>query len=260
MDFLIKFTPQSISDFKIEFCENLETITPAINTLYVEKLKHLDYVETKNQVESQIAFGDVIGFNGGNCNLPDCKGIFYLVTLNDEKKRLTLQPDMHGLLPIFYCQLGEFFFASSSFIALASRLDQKTINPDFYPQLALLFTQINGETYFNKIKRLEYGEIVELSDTFKIHSVNRFFNFFTTTPKSFKSSIHEIADKFIEISKDYLQEPCAISLTGGFDGRTITACAHYHNKNFMNFSYGRKGNGDVDNPLFIANKLGLKFY
>ena len=70
----------------------------------------------------------------------------------------------------------------------------------------------------------------------------------------------EIADKFIGVSQYYIKEPSAISLTGGFDGRVNTACALFHKADFITFSYGKKGNGDVDNPMYLADKLGFQYH
>jgi len=261
MDFLIKYNLKSGKEIKFEFCDKLgvEDEINITNITYIEKLVHLDYIELETSNSKQLAMGDVIRNNIAVNSLSEHKGLFYLLTLTHQNKTLTIQSDEHGLLPVYYFEQGNHLHISSSYVVLSSYLLTKTPNPDFYIEQAILYTQLNGLTYHKEIKRLGYGEIIEISNEYKIKSTNRFYNYFTSTPKPFKTSINEIARKFIEISKHYIQEPCAISLTGGFDGRTITACAHYHDANFINFSYGRKGNGDVDNPIYIANKLGLTY-
>lgn len=259
MDFIIKYNSKLKDSIKIKYCDNLNLIILEDNTVYVEKLEHLDYIELTNSSQTQIAIGDVIRNEFQGDGLSNSKGLFYLLTLTEQNKILQIMPDEHGLLPIYFMEHGDYILVSSSYMALVSKLINKTPNLDFYAELALLYTQLNRATYYKKIKRLEYGEIIELNKTLNITRERRFYDFFTSSPKSFKSSINDIAHKFIEISKSYVQDPCAISLTGGFDGRTITGCAHHHNSDFINFSYGRKGNGDVDNPISIANQLGLTY-
>jgi asparagine synthetase B (glutamine-hydrolysing) len=259
MDFLLKYNLNQRKKLSLNYCENIITANLKTNVVFVEKLAHLDYIELTNDFSTQYALGDIINSENEVDALSDNKGIFYLLTLTENNTVLYIKSDDHGLLPIYFMEQDNFIYISSSFLALSSILRDKSKNPDFYPGLAILYTQMNRATYYNGIKRLEYGEIIELDGSIKIARERRFYDFFTSSPKPFKSSINDIADLFIDISRFYVREPCAISLTGGFDGRTITGCAHHYNSDFINFSYGRKGNGDVDNPVFIANQLGLKY-
>jgi len=259
MDYIIKYNLSLNNQIKISYCDDIEKAKQSENILYIKRLKHLDYIELTNNSKTQLAIGDVIKTSDGDKDLANNKGIFYLITLFDQNRILRFTPDEHGLLPIYYFEQGDYVYISSSFMALVPHLTKKSVNPDYYIELAILYTQISGSTYFKEIKRLSYGECIELNNGYSIITTNRFWNFFTEKPESFNSSLFKTADKFIELSKFYVQEPCAISLTGGFDGRTITGCAHYHKSDFINFSYGRRGNGDVDNPLFLSKELGLRY-
>lgn len=259
MDFIIKYNSKIENRFKIEYCYNLELANNEDNTIYIEKLKHLDYIKLKNNFHVQYAVGDVIINKNNFYDLSSCKGLFYLFTFSEQNQILQIKPDDHGLLPIYFLEQDDYFYVSSSFIALVAKLHEKIPNPDFYVELALLYTPLNGTTYYKNIKRLEYGELIEFNRGYFINKMNRFYKYFSESPKSFRTSINDIANTFIDISELYVKQSCAISLTGGFDGRTITGCAHYYNSDFINFSYGRIGSGDVDNPIMISNKLGLDY-
>jgi hypothetical protein len=259
MDFFIKYELNENTALRIKYCDDICDAECENGILYIEKLNHLDYVELVTENKIQIAVGDVIGVNFSTTDLKNCKGLFYLLTFSDKHQTCRIEPDEYGLLPIYFIEQENYVLVSSSYSALVSKLVHKMPNSDFYSELAILYTQLNGSTYFKEIRRMGYGDVVELSGGFEIISVNRFHKCFSESPRSFESSIKDIADKFIDITKFYLQDPCAISLTGGFDGRTITGCAHYHKSDFMNFSYGRRGNGDVDNPISIAEQLGLQY-
>lgn len=259
MDFIVKYELGKPQKFSVNYCNSIDDVACDNNNIYIEKLKHLDYIELTIRNKSQIAFGDVIGFNSTVVDLKNCKGLFYLLSFTEENRILRIEPDEHGLFPIYFMEQDDCIFISSSYTSLVSQLKNRTPNTDFYSELAILYTQINGSTYFKEISRLGYGEVIELNNGFKIIQTHRFYDNFTDVPKSFRSSLNDIADMFIDVSIAYLNEPCAISLTGGFDGRTLTGCAHYHKSDFINFSYGRRGNGDVDNPITIADQLGLKY-
>lgn len=260
MDFIIKYDQKNQRGFDFKYCNSLDSFELKPNIAYIEKLNHLDYIELTINNLTQIAIGDVIKTLHSDKDLTKSKGLFYLISIDNLTSSLVVTADEHSLLPIYYlCQDG-YYFISSSFRTLVHLLKGGTQNKFFYPELALLYTQLNGSTFYNEIYRLDYGQLVELSTEFKVITTKRFYDYFTSEPKSYKSSINSIANKFIETSKSYLNEPCAISLTGGFDGRTITGCAHFHKTEFINFSYGRRSNGDVENPIEIAKKLNLDYH
>jgi len=259
MDFIVKIKLDSTYKFKYSFCEEIKKVSVDLNNVYIEKLSHLDYVVDSNDIRTQIAIGDVIATDNSSSDLSKTKGIFYLLTFWNNSKGLSIECDEHSLLPLYYSKHDDYILVSSSFIILASNLAKKTYNSDFYAELAILYSQIDGSTFYKEIIRLEYGQIIDISQDFKVVRKKRFFDSFTKSPQSFNSSIEKISNAFIKTSKLYFNEPCAISLTGGFDGRTLTACAHFHHVEFTNFSYGKKGNGDVDNPLMIAKSLKLSY-
>lgn len=259
MDFFIKYEINPISNFSKTFCKEFDFAEPIINNLYIQKLDHLDYVEVENKGISYIAIGDVIKSKEENNEVDLFKGIFYLLSLSIDNSELIIKSDTHSLLPVYYFKQDSFIFISSSIQSLVKYLRNKEQSKTFYAELAILYSQIDGSTFFKEIKRLEYGEVIKLNNLFSVIKEKRFYDYFTGKPKKYKESINDIADLFISTSKLYVDEPCAISLTGGFDGRTITACAHYHKSNYSNFSYGRMGNGDVDNPIHVAKELNLNY-
>lgn len=259
MDFLIKFNERKASSIRIEYCNDINLKLPEENVVYVKKLEHLDYKQITEALFTQYAFGDIIENANTINDLSLSKGLFYLLTLSNQNQNLRIEPDEFGFLPLFYLVDKEQFYISNSYLALVPYLTVKKPDPDFYVEVAILYSALNDTTVFKNIKKLKYGEVIELNDGLKIITKDRFYNNFVESPKSFNSSVNYISNTFIDISKFYVQDPCAISLTGGFDGRAITGCAHYHYSDFINFSYGLKGNGDVDNPIWIAEMLKLKY-
>jgi hypothetical protein len=254
MEFLLIYNCFKKSNLQYEFVESLDSVPPKTGSLYIEKLAHLDYFLEKNNQGFKMFFGDVINTN------PERKirkGVFYSVIT--DLNSVQIIPDDHGFLPIYYFEQDNLVYVTSSISMVNKLLKNKSVNSDFYTQISLIYSNLLGSTYFNNVKRLSYGESLHLGESIKIQTDFRFFDYFTDKMKGFKQSVSQIADKFIEISKYYLDKPCAISLTGGFDGRTVTACAHHNKTDFFNFSYGKKGSGDVDNPAWIAHKLGLNY-
>jgi len=259
MDFFIKYNTLANNSFDIRYIDsficNMEE-----NILYIERLPHLDYYSTSNILQKQVAVGDVIKYGNYESDLSACKGIFYLFEFENNNTKLIIKSDKHSLLPVYYFHDANFIYISSSFRLLANQLREKIINKKFYIDIALFLYQLDNETCLEGIKKLGYGDEIILDSDFTINNAKRFYNYYVEKPSTYKKSLAKIADKFIEISQYYVKDPCAVVLTGGFDGRALTGCAHYYNTDFISFSFGRRGNGDVENPLFLANKLGLTYH
>ena len=111
MDFIIKYKLKQIKSIKLEYCENIVRTVPEENTVYIEKLSHLDYIELSDNLITQLAFGDVI-VNKPN-DITNSKGLFYLLTLIENNQILEIRPDEHGLLPIYFMEQEDYFFVSN---------------------------------------------------------------------------------------------------------------------------------------------------
>lgn len=260
MDFFIKKDKSKLESIYIEYINSLDSINYKDNILYIEKLAHLDYVEKKDEYKSEIAIGDIIKCDKEVKTLANHKGVYYLFVFENNNSILTIKSDFHSLLPVYYMEDDSYFYVSSSFKLLANQLREKKINKKFYIDIALFLYQMDNETCLEGIKKIGYGDEIILNSDFIINNTKRFYNYFVEKPSTFKENLAKIADKFIEISQYYVKEPSAISLTGGFDGRVNTACALFHKADFITFSYGKKGNGDVDNPMYLADKLGFQYH
>lgn len=260
MDFIIKYSLEKVLDINVEFVLEDFADVPELNVLYINKLSHLDYHDFKQESKRAILCGDVIGKPLLDSLSITKRGFFYRFVIDENKKSIEIMPDFHCMLPVYYSEQGNLATVSSSYNLLVKELKNINKTDSLYAEIAVLYTSLGDSTYIKEIKRLTYGKSIILSNT-KIQTVQnyRFFDNFAEIPQKFKSAIHNVTDCFIDISKDYFEPLNAISLTGGFDGRTITGCAHYHKAEFINFSYGKIGSPDVDVPISLSHELGLKY-
>ena len=254
MDFILKKHRHVIDLIRIESCDSLFNINIEEGVLYYEKLNHLDYRISRKGRQLTLLLGDVI-----NQDVNSAKGIYYFIGIDDNNV-VTIRSDLHSLLPLYYLVKGDLVYVSSSFYLLTKQLDKKTINSDFRVDLAILYSNMAYDTYIKEIKRTRYGDEIVINGDLNVINKHRFFDYFVNNPCPIDQCINSVSDSFINNCKEYIIEPCAISLTGGFDGRTITGCAHYHGSDYITFSYGKKGNGDVDNPLMISRLFGMEYH
>ncbi len=91
--------------------------------------------------------------------------------------------------------------------------------------------QLFNETYLCEIRLIPANSFISVRNNklniLKHTSIEEFFP--TTYQKHIK--VFEVANFFIEKVKNYLPNEFYFqALTGGFDGRTLTACGLYHKK------------------------------
>lgn len=254
MDFLIIVETRDIG--KIDFNTVLDIGTIDKPGIHYTKFAHLAYHYNHDQTGKRLIFGDVIG--GKSSKVGECKGIYYSVQLSSNK--IVVQADRFGILPVFYSIKGGRVIVSSDYKVVYNMLDEHIIDDQFYIQMASFYTPIGKSTTHLEINRLEFGLILEISiDGIKTIKTRSFCDYLSSNPISFKDGIKDVVDCFIANSRCYFEDSNAIALTGGYDGRSIVACAHHFNQKFYTFSYGKRGSLDVEVPLEIAEKLGIDY-
>lgn len=96
MDFIVKYKLKEHHKLVVKYSNSINEAACDNNNIYIEKLKHLDYIELTKRNELQIAFGDVIGFNTSISDVKNCKGLFYLLTLTEDNRIFRIESDEHG--------------------------------------------------------------------------------------------------------------------------------------------------------------------
>lgn len=255
MDFIYSHKKNKPLDFQVEYIEDLYQQKPESGILKIEKLMHLDYnaIEAEKQV---LLMGDVVQY-GEDDRLKD-KGFFYRIEYSDKDKRFEFYSDYHSFLPIYYIETPEELIVSSSVDYLFSLLDNPKVNPRFLAQMALFNYPIGDTCFFKGVKRLEYGKHIKIDHNgLRIVHDRRFYDHYANPPEPYRKSLNKVVTSFIHETKTYYKDPCYITLTGGFDGRTATALAHYNNADFITYSHGKMDNDDVYIPLNLAKKFGF---
>jgi len=260
MDFYFSCCYEHISNLKVEYCSDLNKQECAHNIIYIEKKKHLDYLSRDINGSRILKVGDVLTSGNFRIKLDDQDGMHYSIIISPDLKSIRIKADWLNLLPIYYYINGTMIYVSSSYSKMISLINNYKVDSLFYPELVLLYFPMNGRTYYDCIKRLQFGSEINISsDGFFIRNNHRFFNMFSSEPVKFKKALQYSTNLYIETVKKYFHDGNAISLTGGFDGRANVACAHYYNVKYSTYSYGRIGFSDVDIPLMISAKLPVDY-
>ena len=259
MDFLLRAPKKEEIYFRVEYISELKSINPQNGVLYIEKLRHLDYKE--NNIENgnkEVIAGDIINYHSED-EMAN-KGFFYIIKYDAAANTIEFHSDYQSFLPIYYYKDENYYLISSSVDIIFTLLQELEINQDFITEIALLNAPFQDNCFFKKIKRLNYGCFLKIDNNgLKEIRTKRFYDYYSENPIPYKKALNRVVESFIDNCSKYFTEPAYVSLTGGFDGRTVTSIAHYCNNDFIAFSHGKAEYSDVFIPLKLSQKFKFPY-
>lgn len=199
-------------------------------------------------------------------NTPDQNALFQ--TIRGHYYWFYLQPtgycvgsSLSAIYPIYYSRLGEEILLSSSSFSLASLLDQTSMNRRNLLERLLFNYTFFDSTWWNEISLLPSHRYLRLDQSgASIAGDFEVANYFGEVEDYSKKSLQSLAKVFQEETALFFPDaPFGISLTGGFDGRTLVAAARKANKKFSTYSFGRPGSSDITFPQAQAPKLNIPY-
>lgn len=201
---------------------------------------------------------------GVDC-LPKIKGMFAFTVYDKKKNLLTIVRDAFGIKPLFYYESFENFAFASEINALKSLIPNQINlnNQRMFNYLAFGSQSTNDETFFDGIKNLEPGHLLNLdmSGSKLQSSVSRWWwpDISHNDSISETQAIDEIRERFLDNIRLHLisDVPLGAALSGGIDSSSIVcAMRHIDPKLEINtFSYVAPGSKrDEEYWVDIVNK------
>jgi hypothetical protein len=191
---------------------------------------------------------------------------FYLRTTNNEQRTTNNEQLLCGnsfgaIYPVYYRIENKRVVVSSSSFELAGKTE--TGAPDKRNLLErLLFNYpFFNSTWWNGIKLLEAHRCLQLDENgATVKGDFEVSDYFGSPENTSRDSLPELAALFQKETELFFpDEPFAVSLTGGFDGRTLTAAARKAGRQFFTYSFGRPDSSDVTMPAAQAAALGIPY-
>ena len=167
-----------------------------------------------------------------------------------------------SILPMYYAIDNGSVYVSNKVKLIAQKLSSVTTNKRFILENILFNYPLFNQTISEEIQLLPSNSYLQIkSGSVEVKSLKPIEEYFVSNPKPWRKSIDEIGDIFIEKSAQYFpDEEYATSLTGGFDGRTLTALGKYHGKSFSTYCFGSKKSADVQIAKKLSALSGLRFH
>lgn len=261
MDFLLIILRKNILN-KLNIIYDLNNINSNSNSSYLYLTKKAS--ELFRQFESRLfIIGDFIPDNDdiNNNNLDEnylfkvirkTGGFYYLILFDDKNNTIRVCNSLFSIMPVYYYVTDKNIYISSrvDYIAKINKINR--LNKRFTLENLLFNYQLFNQSYIENVKLLPSNCYLKIKDSrlsiIKHTNIEEFFH----ENYDDKTKLDELVDLFIDRLKIYLPDNSYYqALTGGFDGRSLTAGGLFLNHRFSTYSFGNKNSEDV----FIAQKL-----
>lgn len=272
MHFLLKINKKDKILIK-NISSDKELINSSSSILYIsdKTTNYSEFVSNKGRI---ILIGDIVldttvdhFRNTFPQDLADGKyleygGFYYLIHLDEHEVKYKIYTSLFNILPIYYYDINDEIYVSSNQLLITKACGKNfEINKKYILETVLFNYAFNDETLFKEIKLVPSNHHIEIDNKINIIKHLEISDLFVQNPQKGKNILEELSLKFIERACKYFPETrFGISLTGGFDGRTLTAAALKSQKNFFTYSFGKDDSQDLTIPLSQTKRMGLEFY
>lgn len=188
-------------------------------------------------------------------------GHFYYILHDKKNGTYSIGNSVFGLLPVYYCFTDKAVYISDAPVSIADQLGSVSISKRFVLENVLFNYPLFNHSCFNGIELLPVNSCIQLKNSdHGIKEILRIEDHFVNEPIPWRKSADHISNVFLERVKYYLpDEEYFTSLTGGFDGRTLTAASLYHKKKFSTYSFGSSGSKDVEIAKELSKAAGIEY-
>ena len=189
-------------------------------------------------------------------------GHFYFLFIDKNRKQIFIGNSFLGILPLYYYQSKNTIFFSDNALIIGSHCKISEPNKRFILETVLFNYPVFNHSILKNIFLLPVNSYIKITER-NIHILDHTHieDFFHSKPIPWRKSIEKLkADYFQNIQKYFPSEKYITALTGGFDGRTLSATGLYFKRKFDCYSFGTSNALDTKLPPHLANIAGLDYY
>jgi asparagine synthase (glutamine-hydrolysing) len=190
------------------------------------------------------------------------KGFYYLIAINIGRNHMIIFSSFLNILPVYYHVFNEGIIVSGTLSGVCENLE-KTPKPNevYIVEKALFNYSFLNNTPFENIFLMPSCHYMSISiDGFSINKYYSIEELMVEKPNPWKKNLKTLTKIFCKELLAYIPEQIfALTLTGGFDGRTVLSSALHRNVEFDAFSYGSINDPDVILPMAMSRTLGFAY-
>lgn len=271
IDFVLRYTKESPyereSILKLNGIEFESIFSSSSSSLYLaDTTRHL---KLNYKTRTLIAIGDMIAqeekeniFNQNAEEIIQCHPGFYYL-LEFQKESLRVFNSLFGILPVYHSEKEGQVLVSSRAGLIRDYLGQRVrLNKQWVLERILFNHGLDTDTPCREIRLLPAHHNLIIKDgKVTVQKYLAIENYFTGHPRPWRQSLGPLTDLFTERCRGYFSTQAnLISFTGGFDGRTLLACALGQQLPVQTYSFGSHINPDVTIPRQISEKLNIPYH
>jgi len=186
-------------------------------------------------------------------------GHYYYIFFDKRTQELLAGNSMFSILPLYFHISNDNISISGNALVLGHHIGETTFSKRFVLESVLFNYPLFNQSVIEKILLLpsNTGIIISKSGVrfIKHTSIEELFS---TVPLPWRKAGGMMADVFLNEVQKYLPDEYYLtSLTGGFDGRTLTAAGKYHGKEFSCYCFGTSFSEDLKTASSISSKTGI---
>lgn len=190
----------------------------------------------------------------------EIKGHYYWFYLGPKQCRFG--SSFGAVFPVYYHSAGDRMVAGSSSFALAEKIGADVQDKRNLLERLLFNYPFFNSTWWADIKLLDTHRYLSTDgQRWVVDGAFEVSDYFGTPENTSRDGLHELAELFqAETRLFFPDSPFGISLTGGFDGRTLVAAARKEHRDFFTYSFGRPDSTDVTLPASQAASLKVPYF
>jgi asparagine synthase (glutamine-hydrolysing) len=274
MDFLIKINHTRFKDKGLrELHTSKEPVLKITNTKAAFKSIHYIFLDYEFYLFGDVVFPEEVALDHKlqaiyiqqhfkQKTLYQLKGFFYIIVLNYESNRVNVFSCFLNILPVYYYVLNNVILVSGSLSSIYEDLESKPEpNEAYVIEKALFNYSFLNNTPFEYIFLMPSCHYIDISmDGLRMNKYYSMEDLIVEKPKPWKKNLGALTDIYSSVLLAYIPEhQFALTLTGGFDGRTVLSSALKRKAEFNAFSYGSSVDPDILLPESISKSLGFHY-
>jgi len=219
-----------------------------------------------------ISWGDPICSGAFRADLPvkrsvdfivnNLYGHYYYIFYDRNTRQFLAGNSLFSILPLYYIFISGRLLMSDNAFNLGGYSGRATLSKRFILESVLFNYPLFNHSVIDGISLLSSNSWISLDPRgIKISKHTSIEDFFCQNPSPITKSSGRLTDIFLETTKKYFPEEHYITaLTGGFDGRTLTAAGRYHEKSCSCYCFGTSESRDLRLASLIASKTNIPFF
>lgn len=196
-------------------------------------------------------------------------GSFIAMIYDRNKRKVIVANDRTGSRPLFYKHVSDrLLFAPEVKSLLVDNFEQREINEEAIAHFLAIGHLIQDETYFKRIKRLPPASILIYQEG-QIKIIKYWHPFLDINTKDYglrhyEQKLSHLIEKAVQrCTKDHKKRRIGLSLSGGYDSRTVLHNCYKNSRSILTLSHGEepdKAFSDIAIARTLSDRLKYKHH